>query len=456
VDALREQNPDSPAIGRLAQPGTFVVATGQQVGLFLGPAYTIYKALTAVRLAKELDAQGIPAVPVFWMATEDHDLAEVNHCWVFGPEHRPQRIDVPGEDADQRPVGPIPFAGDPAAALSATLTGLPYAGEVLKFAREAYRPGRTFGEAFAALLGRLMQAYGLLLLDPLRPAVRELAAPILAQAAARAPELVRLLLERNRELEAAGYHAQVRVEPESSLLFSLDGSRRAALRLRNGVLPYGGNPESLSPNALLRPVVQDYLLPTVATVMGPAEIAYMAQSEVLYRSLLGRQPVVVNRASFTLADARCRKLMERYGLSLPDLAAGEEALGDRIGRALVPEEIQSDLDGAADAISERLESLRGRLAAFDPTLADAMDRSRKRITYQVERLGRKVAREALRREQRAREEATHMYTLLYPNRQPQERVFSILPLLAEHGLDLIDTVYQSIRPGSPNHQLLFV
>ncbi len=455
VDALREQNPGSPALERLAQPGTCVVATGQQVGLFLGPAYTIYKALTAARLAKDLEARGIPAVPVFWMATEDHDFAEVNHCWVFGPGHRPQRIEVAGDVPDHRPVGPIPITGDPAGILGEALTGLPCAAEVLDLAADAYAPGRTMGEAFAALLRKLLGPYGLLLLDPLHPAIRQLAAPILAEAAERAPELVTLLLERNRELDAAGYHAQVHVEPDSSRLFSLDGGSRAALRLKNGALPPVSRPESLSPNALLRPVVQDYLLPTVATVMGPAEIAYVAQSEVLYRSLLGHQPVAVNRASFTVADSRSKKVMDRYQLSLADLSGGEEPLRDRIGRALVPEAVQRDLAGTATGIAERLESLRAGLTAFDPTLTDAMDRSRKKMLYQLQKLERKVARETLRREQRAGEEAAYLYALLYPVKQPQERVYSILPLLAKHGLDLIDTIYQNIRPGSPDHQLLF-
>jgi hypothetical protein len=144
--------------------------------------------------------------------------------------------------------------------------------------------------------------------------VRRLAAPLLAQALGKVPDLVSLVLARNQELEARGYHAQVLVEESSSLLFALDGARRVPLRINDGVAPAGLKAEDLSPNALLRPVVQDYMMPTVATVMGPAEVAYMAQAEVLYRALLGRMPVVVPRACFTLADARSGKLMDRYGL----------------------------------------------------------------------------------------------------------------------------------------------
>ncbi|RPI10189.1 MAG: bacillithiol biosynthesis BshC, partial [Acidobacteriales bacterium] len=296
VEALRELNPGHPSLDLLARPGTCVVATGQQVGLLFGPAYTIYKALTAAKLAQQLTANGIPAVPVFWLATEDHDLQEVDHCWVFDSAHRAARIDAGGALGSQGPVGRIPVGENPAAVLRGALEGLPFAGEVTAAAEQAYAPGRTFGEAFRALFQKLLSSYGLLCLDPLQPAVRQLAAPLLSQAAGDSGELVRLVLDRNRELVAAGYHAQVHVDDDSSLLFLLDGGDRQALRSQGDGFVAGGRTFSLgelrdraadlSPNALLRPVVQDYLMPTVACVMGPAELAYMAQAQVIYRALL--------------------------------------------------------------------------------------------------------------------------------------------------------------------------
>ncbi|MFB3778751.1 MAG: bacillithiol biosynthesis BshC [Bryobacteraceae bacterium] len=456
VEALREQNGECPALDLLARPGTCVVATGQQVGLFSGPAYTIYKALTAARLARDLTQQGAPAVPVFWLATEDHDLEEVDHCWVFGQDHQPLRIEAACEGAPGQPVGGVTITGNPVERLREALEGLPFAAEVLELTGAAYGSGRTLGSAFSRLLRGLLGAYGLIHLDPLRPAIRELAAPMLAQAAARAPELVNLLLERNRELESAGYHAQVRVEPSSSLLFTLEGGRRTPLRLKDGGGPAAGQPALLSPNALLRPVVQDYLLPTVAVVMGPAEVAYMAQAEVLYRSLLGRQPVVVSRASFTLADARSAKLMERYRFSLSDLAAGEEELRSRIAGCLVPGGLKRSLEEAAADTADRLERLRAEIAGFDPSLAEAAGRSRRKILYQMSKLERKVAREALRRDERAGREAAGLYGLLYPRRQPQERIYSILPFLAKHGMGLIETVYENLRWDKPGHHVLVV
>src|SRR5262249_36236287 len=153
--------------------GTVAVVTGQQVGLFSGPAYTIYKALTAARLARDLAQRGIPAVPIFWLATEDHDFPEVNHCWVFDTEHRPIKIETSGSATASQPVGPLIIAEPPIAALRQALAGLPLADEVVGLVEETYRPGRTMGEAFSHLLRRLLDSYGLLHADPMSPAMRE-------------------------------------------------------------------------------------------------------------------------------------------------------------------------------------------------------------------------------------------------------------------------------------------
>ncbi len=454
VEALREQNPDNPLLDPLSQPGCVVVATGQQVGLFTGPAYTIYKALTAVRLAQRLTEQGIPAVPVFWMATEDHDFAEVNHCWVFDGDGRPVRIESTGPLGVSPAVGQIMIVADVAARLGMVLGGMAFAEEVVGAARQAYAHPSTFGGAFRALLERLVGAHRLLFLDPLRRAVRRLAAPILARAKEESPVLVAKLMDRTRQLEAAGYHAQVLVESSSSLLFHLENGRRLPLRRDDTESWQRIEPENLSPNALLRPVIQDYLMPTVATVMGPAEVAYMAQAEVIYRELLGRMPVVVNRASFTLADARSLKLMERYQFSLSSLARGEEEVRAEIARRLVPPELEGRLGKTTSSVRESLETLRAGIHSFDPTLAEALDKSRSKILYQLDKIGRKVGREALRRDQRTGAEAEHLCSLLYPERQMQERFYTILPFLAKHGWGLIDQVYRSIDLDNPDHQLL--
>jgi bacillithiol biosynthesis cysteine-adding enzyme BshC len=461
--ALRIRNPGSASLDLLARPETVAVVTGQQVGLFSGPAYTVYKALTAARLAAQLNAQGIPAVPVFWLATEDHDFAEVNHTFVFDATHRPVRLSVDG-GAAERPVGRIPIAEPPLPQLRKALSGFPNGEEVIAMVEQSYRPGTTFGAAFQALLEKLLAKQGLLFVDPLDESIRQMAAPLLRDALRAGAELQNKLLERNKELEAASYHAQVHVEPKTSLAFLLDGDRRITLRRQNGdysskdrrysVSELIDRADQLSPNALLRPVVQDYVLPTVAYVGGPAELAYMAQSRVLYDDLLGRMPVMLARSAFTLLDTRATKLMERYGLTLPGFFHGEDAVRETIAAQLVPVSLVREFDETQKAISESLSRLREDLVSFDATLADAADKSRQKMLYQLSKIERKTAREALKRNQRASEEASYMSGLIFPDKHLQERLYSILPFVAKHGRGLMDTLYEHVHLDCPDHKVL--
>ena len=466
VSVLREQNGPSASLDLLAKPETVAVVTGQQVGLYSGPAYTVYKALTAARLASELTGRGIPAVPVFWLATEDHDFAEVNHTWVFDAKHRPVKLEIDDAAGSNQPVGEIRLTSVPIDALRAALRDFPFGAEVADRVAMAYRPGRTLGQAFGTLLRDLLGAFDILQIDPMAPAVRELAAPLVRSAIAQAPELKRLVKERNGELAAAGYHAQVHVEDETSFFFLLENGRRIALRKHNGNYSTADarfSPEELmerathiSPNALLRPVVQDSILPTVAYIGGPAELAYLAQSAVLYRALLGRMPVPVHRSGFTVLDRRSRKLMERYGLCLPDFFHGEAALRERVAASLVPTGLAGVVDETRNSVGQSVQRLEGELARFDPTLDTAVRKSYNKIAYQLSKIERKVGREMLARNQRASDDAAYLMGLIYPEKHLQERFYSIIPFLAKHGPELIGQLYEGIQLECPDHQLLLV
>jgi bacillithiol biosynthesis cysteine-adding enzyme BshC len=311
------------------------------------------------------------------------------------------------------------------------------------------------GEAFRALLDRLFSRYGLLYLDPLSPSIRRLAAPLLREAVQMAPDLRRRVLERNATLSAAGYHTQVHVEPDTSLFFLLDGGRRVSLKNgRYSTEQLAEMAEQLSPNALLRPVVQDYLLPTAAYIGGPAELAYLAQSQVLYAALLGAMPRLVSRAGFTLIDPRTAKLMERYQVSMQDFFHGEDALRERMAASLVPPHLRSRFAEVRTRTEDLVGDLEREVNAFDPTLGAAAAKSRAKIMYQLTKLEAKVARETMRREQRAAADAAWLYNNIYPHRHLQERFYSILPFLARHGMGLIDTVYENVHLNCPDHVLL--
>jgi bacillithiol synthase len=462
VRALAEQNGPSAALDELARPGTVAVVTGQQVGLLSGPCYTIFKALTTVRLVEQLRVLGIRAVPIFWLASEDHDLAEVDHAWLFNQDANATKITVANEVTNGGPVGEVVLPDVPLAQIREALGDLPFAQETFERLQRAYCPGTTFTRGFRTLLQDVLGKFGLLFLDPLAPSIRDMARPFLAETAARVPELLEGLRARDRELAAAGYHSQVHLDEASSLLFLLD-EKRTALRWKDGrftardkVYEKEDLPkiaERLSPNALLRPVMQDYLLPTITYVAGPAEIAYMAQSQVLYRKLLGRMPVIFPRNSFTLLDSRAEKLIKRYNLCVPELLDHQEKVKGKIAAKLVPAALADEFSSLDLSISNALSGLEKSLRDFDPTLEAATKKSGAKMLYQLRRLSGKTARETLRRDERSAREATYLMNLIYPHRRLQERFYSIVPFLAKHGPDLPQRLFEMTQTSCPDHMV---
>jgi bacillithiol biosynthesis cysteine-adding enzyme BshC len=464
VSLLREQNGDSPSLDLLAQQNTVAVVTGQQVGLFSGPAYTIYKALTAARLAERMKNEGTSAVPIFWLATEDHDFAEVNHAWFFDARNTPVPFKIEGLNGSGAPVGGLQVREWPLEEARRTLAEFPFGEDAYRLLEQTYTPGATMGGAFRELLRRLLDRFGILFLDPMHPKFRELAAPLVRRALEAAPDLTAKLLHRNKQLETSGYHAQVHVEDKTSLVFLIDQGRRVAMKRQNGfyysdagrytAADLANRSEDLSPNALLRPVVQDYVLPTAVYVGGPAELAYLAQSQVLYEKLLGYMPKPASRAGFTIIDAHTAKLMQRYHLQFRDFLHGEEPLREKMAQSLIPAEVQREFAETKSALQARLNGLEEALIRFDPNLAQALRTSRSKISYQIGKIEGKAARETLQRQGRAMEDASYLYNGLFPHKHLQERVYSILPFLARHGFDLIGRLYDNVHVDCPDHILL--
>jgi len=461
VHALTPLNQGNPSLEKLSRSGVVAIVTGQQVGLFSGPAYTVYKALTAIKIAKELDERGIPAVPVFWLATEDHDIAEVDHAWVFGADHTPVKLQAESPaNNGSRPVGGVVPGGLPLDELRKSLAGLPFADEAFELVSRAYRPGETMGSTFAGIIRELFAPYGLLLIDPMDTGVRAVAAPFMAEAVLKMPELIDALMARSAELTSRGYHAQVLVDKQTSLAFLLDDGHRLALRHSGGEFvahhrkwtaqELAARAAELSPNALLRPVLQDYLLPTAAYVGGPAELAYLAQSQVLYQNLLGRQPVAFPRAGFTLVDERAAKRMRRYNLKLTGLFTNDQVLREEMSARLVPEELRARLNTTEQAVSKALDALSTDLGRFDVSLNGALSTSRRKIEYQIGKIGRKTASQIMARDAQAAADAQSLSGLVFPEKHLQERLYSIVPFLAKFGPGLISDIYDHLHIENPD------
>lgn len=475
VDVLREQNrawgggPEtSRSLDRLAD-GAVAVVTGQQVGLFGGPAYSVYKALTALRLAEELTSRGTPAVAVFWLATEDHDLAEVSHC-AFGTRSGPERFELAPNDGAGRLVGEISL-GDAVKGLVERAKELlegPDSGVVAAWLQEAYRPQETYAAAFAKLITRIFSGRGLIVLDPMSPGLHHFSAPILRRALEEHGEIARELVARNKKLERDGYHAQVKVAERSTLLFRVVNGKRLPLKPKNSGLAAGAlhqslaeilaaldrAPEDFSPSALLRPVVQDALLPTAAYIGGAAEIAYLAQASVVYRRLLGRMPAVLPRAGFTLVDQHVTRLMKKYNVAITDVFSGRQKLRAKLDRETLPKSFARRFEDGNKALRRTLARLRTPLGKLDRTLLGALDTAEKKMLYQFTHLREKAGRAEAFRTGVLDAHERELLGLLYPHHGLQERTLCFLPFLAAHGTDLLGRLEKKIQTGSGNHCII--
>lgn len=456
----------------LGDSGTMAVVTGQQVGLFSGPAFTLYKALSAVKLAGRLRDQGLAAVPIFWLATEDHDLEEVASTAVLDDDYRLVPLSDPGvRPAPHSSVGYVRLSEQITSALNRLEAALP-SGEsrdrLLGDLREAYVAGRGWGEAFARFLARLFSRWGVILLDALDPELHHLAVPVYLEAISGARELNARLQQRSEALVRAGYHAQVHVDNESSLLFVSQEGNRTALRLErkgsdfvldgNGRITAGEarrlaeeHPLDVSPNAIFRPIIQDRLLPTVTSVVGPAELTYHAQSAVLYPAFGRPQPVIAPRTSFTLLDPRSERILKTYRLRVEDVWQHEDQLRQRIAAAGFADGWERRLEESEQEIMRVLDGVRNDISAIDPTLLDASERARRRTVYQFERLKGKITRAAFARSEVLRHHEEALRSFLLPHHELQERAVSGAYFLGCAGYDLLEQLLPLISIDSACH-----
>ena len=471
ADVLRAQNvlfgssaETEKNIDRLAN-GAVAVVSGQQVGLFGGPAYAFYKALTAIQAAETLTQQGINAVPVFWMATEDHDVDEVRHVTWF-QEGELLRFELPKAGPDGIPVGRIRLGPE---VEELVRRAQPLLGETFGgYLRESYIPEATYGSAFAALFARIFAEFGLILLDPLDERLHQIAGPILREALACRDVLNDELLRRGKALEQAGYDPQVKVTSRSTLLFSLTNGKREVITASNGNFTCGNTtlpreewielveaePENFSPNAILRPVMQDYLLPTVAYFGGPAEIAYFAQSQVLYEKLLGRMPVLLPRADFTLVDPKGDRLLKKYHLDVEDVWEGSESLRKRMYNSVVPKKLRREFDDSLQHVDKSLKKLHKAIAKVDPTIQGTIARAEKRMRYQIEKLRHKTGAALDRHEKQIEAHQRFLENLLYPQKGLQSRDLCFLPFLVRWGSGGLYDLQKLATPKKPGRHII--
>jgi len=458
-------------IARL-RTGAAAVVTGQQVGLFGGPVFAIYKALTAVKLADQATAVGTECVPVFWLATHDHDLAEVNHVSIPGADAALQTFTTAAQGVTDAPVGTVQFGAEIESVVEAA--GALLDPETLTLLRESYKPGETLGSSYARFFARLCADWGVVLLDPSDPEFHQIAAPLFRAAIERSGELDDALLARGKELEASGYHQQVKVTSCSTLLFAVRNGVRVPVHRRAGATTgvsefligdekvsqedllehIATSPQDFNPNVLLRPVVQDFLLPTIAYIGGAAEVAYFAQIAVVYQALQGRITPILPRFSATMLDHKHQALLERYHLALPDLFAGSSSVSEQLAAKSLSQEVQKSFDQASSGLEKSLEGIRESLGRLDQTLVEAANNAGSKMQHQLEQLRARAARAELRHSEILGRHAEFLSNALYPNKTLQEREIAGIYFVSRHGREFLQTVYDAINPECLDHQII--
>jgi len=476
--ALGAGNPTFERIRELANADCVAVVTGQQVGLFAGPLYTIYKALAAIRLADELRSRGIGAVPVFWMECEDHDLAEVTHVTAIAADSAIRRLDfrefLYGDIRESaRSVGTLTLPQSIQKVTEEYAALLPdgkYKESIRSALESAYQPGTGFADAFGRFMTHLFQERGLIFFNPADLEAKRLAAPVFQKAIHRTDAIHRLIAGRNQELATAGYHSQVNFSDNSTVLFLLEGNeRRAVIRdgagftLKNSDHSYSAAdllrlteeaPERFSPNVLLRPLIQDRLFPTVAYVGGPAEIAYFSQIEVLYRLFEMPMPVIWPRASFTLLEPEIHRTLVESGIEVADCLRGRQVVTEKMNERVSRSGISAGVKSLGEQLDRTLAGIRPELVFAEASLGAALDTAKRKMLHNVEALHAKLVQFEARQNGGSGQKVDFILNHCAPNKSLQEREFGAPVFLSRHGRPLLDAIYSEIKVESFMHRAI--
>jgi bacillithiol biosynthesis cysteine-adding enzyme BshC len=464
---------------RLTEPGAFVVTTGQQPGLFTGPLYTIYKAVSTASLARVLERQWQrPVVPVFWVAGDDHDFVEASHAsWISG-EGTVATAALPPRP-DDGPLTPMyrqPLGTEVDQALDALAAGLPpseFRESTLEWLRRHYHPKAMVAGSFAGALAELLAPLGVAVLDSTHSALKRSAARHLVRALGLARDLDRDLESRAEELRMAGSDPGVAVG-EGATLVMLEASqgrdrlvldhegfitRRSRERFDLAALQRiaASEPERLSPNVLLRPVVESALLPTVAYLAGPGELRYLALTPPVYERMRIPRQLALPRWSGILVEPRVDRVLQKFDIELDDLLEPAGALEARLVRSRLPEESVRTIEKLRAAIESGYDLLGTSAAEIDPTLARPVQGAKHQALSGVHDIERKLLQHLKRRQEIELNQIAKARAMVLPDNKPQERVLTVAPFLARYGptllvelSEVIEAWYASALEGALN------
>jgi bacillithiol biosynthesis cysteine-adding enzyme BshC len=463
-------------IEKIVRDQACAVVTGQQVGLFSGPLYTLYKALTAVKLSEHLNHCRLGCfVPIFWLASDDHDLAEIDHIALMDKNNRLEEIRCPIPSFEFKiPASNVRLPSeilDCIQQLKDLTLDSEFKAEILDHLSEAYEPGRSFVEAFARWMTRLFKSYGLILIDASHPRLKEMGRDIFYHEIAEESPSTQQAIATSQRLRQAGYDTQIPLHEGILNIFYTERERRT-IQWKEGAFGIKGTaptikkeelltlarekPFLFSPNVLLRPIYQDALLPTVVYIGGQAEISYFAQMKGVYERFRLPMPVIYPRKNATVVEKKVDHILKKYDLNIPDLWHNAAGIIGEITKKQIPDSMDKTLLLVRDHVEQDLESLKGKIMAFEPTLKDSIDLAKGKMNQQLKFIEKKILQAATKRNETVIQQLHKAVNNLYPNQHLQERVFNIVPYLIKYGYAFMDKLDQAIDLDEHGHQMIFM
>ncbi len=454
---------------------TIAVVTGQQLGMLGGPLYTVYKIITAIRLANQLTERydEFKFVPVFWLEGDDHDFNEVRSINLFDNENQVINIgykeEIIDDDAKQS-IGKINFdeaLNEFFSKYESSLRDSDFKNELLTKLKECYQVGKSFKQSFKELIFWSFDEYGLVIFDPQDPQVKTLLKPIFQKEINDFTLHTQKLIQTSAKLEEL-YHAQVKVKPVNLFYHTDDGRfsvepvddvfklrRKRKQFTKDEILAeIDASPERFSPNVLLRPICQDYLLPTGFYIGGPSEIAYFAQVSPLYDFYNIETPIIFPRSSATILEKNVASGLDKYDLSMNDIFLGLDELKEKVIASLSENNIEIAFEEASKEIELTFDKIKENLFAIDKTLVDSSGRYKDRIMSSIAELKSKATKAQETKHETTIRQLTRLSNLLYPLGNLQEREINFTYFYNKYGKDFIRKIYDDISVSEFEHQVI--
>lgn len=461
-------------IHNLKQNQTCAVVSGQQVGLFSGPLYTIYKALTAVKLTEYLNKNDKGSfVPIFWLAADDHDFTEINHINLLNKNNQIEKIQCDSFSLSTKlPASKILLSQEInkcVQQLNNLTHDSEFKDEIISHLREAYEPDQSYVEAFGKWMTRLFKSYGLIFIDASHHGFKELGKSVFLKEIAEYSPSTLCAVETSKKLKQAKYNCQIQLREGILNLFFTDSERQSIGIKEDGYIikdtqqTYSrdelfalmeNKPYLCSPNVLLRPIYQDTILPTVAYIGGPSEVAYFAQMKGIYDRFSIPMPIIYPRKSISIIEQKIKNVLQKHNVNVQDFWHNFDQTIQTIIKKHIPLSIDKFFTSTASHLKQDFESIKKEIVSIDPDLESSADLTLEKINQQFKYLEKKILKASKKQNEILIQQLHKVKNNLYPTNHLQERVLNIVPYLIKYGYPFIDKLYKTIDINNQNHQII--